>query len=206
MLVLLHHVTSTQGVYSVPKPGDGQSGIDASCGSALKDVLVRVYRSNSEPTKPWQQRLRQALETMGAEAAAASAQRHLDRAAARWDYTLGVTGMVAWQDVSCKDATCICSCTLTSASCQSSFADMCGIGNCESGLPAGRRELHRVHRELQAKAQPLVVVSRTHHDRVTKYGGMRRVLNQFVHNLAHSHLSAPGMLAVSDPCSTQFPR
>lgn len=162
----------------MPKPGDGQSGIDASCGSALKDILVRVYRSNSEPTKPWQQRLRQALETMGAEAAAASAQRHLDRAAARCDHTLGhtfdVTGMAAWQGATCIQSriptTCHSSCCHSSC-CHSSSAVLCGFGRCKAGLPAGRRELRTELRrgleEVQAKAEPWVVASKTHRDCVT---------------------------------------
>lgn len=85
-----------QGVFKLPQPGDGQSGVEASCGAALKDVLIRVFRhSNSELFKPWRQQLLQALEAMGASAAAASVNRHLDRQAARWEGPTGNRG--AWR-------------------------------------------------------------------------------------------------------------
>lgn len=80
----LHRNTPSKKVFKVPKADDQQSGIEASCGAALKDVLVRLYRSNSEPCKPWIQQLHQALQVMGADAAAESAARHLQRQAARW--------------------------------------------------------------------------------------------------------------------------
>lgn len=82
-----------QGVFRMPQPGDQQSGVEASCGAALKDVLIRVFRhSNSELFKPWRQQLHQALDTMGATAAAASVNRHLDRQAARWEQPAGTGG------------------------------------------------------------------------------------------------------------------
>lgn len=88
-----------QKVFTVPKPDDQQSGVQASCGAALKDVLVRVYRSNSEASKPWIQQLHQALQLMGADAAAASAHRHLERQAVRWGgccwWRAGLEGTVA---------------------------------------------------------------------------------------------------------------
>lgn len=87
MVCIMCVTVGVQGLFKAPKPDVQQSGVEASCGAALKDILVRVYRSsNSEAVKPWRQQLHQALETMGAEAAAASALRHLERQAARWDW------------------------------------------------------------------------------------------------------------------------
>ncbi|KAF8072491.1 hypothetical protein HT031_000150 [Scenedesmus sp. PABB004] len=72
-----------QGVLKAPAPGDGQSGVAASCGAALRDVLARLLRGNAEPLRPWQARLDGALRAMGADAVADSAQRHIERQAAR---------------------------------------------------------------------------------------------------------------------------
>eukprot|EP00878_Enallax_costatus_P029788 GHUV01032342.1.p1 GENE.GHUV01032342.1~~GHUV01032342.1.p1 ORF type:complete len:335 (+),score=86.85 GHUV01032342.1:295-1299(+) len=75
---------ATKGIYRVPTSGDGMSPVAASCGTALKDILNRVMRSNTEATKPWQNRLNSALRTMGAAAVAESALRHIERHTARW--------------------------------------------------------------------------------------------------------------------------
>lgn len=72
-----------QGIYHVPTPGDDQNSIAASCGTALKDILNRIIRSNAEVTKNWQKRLELALRTMGAVALADSALRHIERQAAK---------------------------------------------------------------------------------------------------------------------------
>lgn len=119
VLPLLHRpqrcmFMSPQGLYKMPKPDDGQSGVEASCGSALKDILVRVYRSNSEASKPWRQQLSQALVQMGAEAAAASAQRHLDRQAVRWGKQecglrrcINMRGGIAMTATACLSTACL---------------------------------------------------------------------------------------------------
>lgn len=72
-----------QGIFRTPTSGDGMSPVAASCGTALRDILSRVMRSNTEATKPWQNRLNSALRTMGAETVADSALRHIERQAAR---------------------------------------------------------------------------------------------------------------------------
>lgn len=84
-----HSVASTQqqGVFKAPRADEQQSGVSASCGAALQDALVRLYRSSSsEAAKPWRQKLHAALVALGAEAAAASALRHLERQAVRWGH------------------------------------------------------------------------------------------------------------------------
>lgn len=147
----------TQRVFSVPKPGDGQSGVEASCGSALKDILIRVYRSGSEPIKTWQQRLRQALEAMGAEAAAASAQRHLDRAAARCEPdssdTSRVVMLMGWEG------------TVRVISASKASSMLVG-GACFVSFSAGRGLQEKALEEAQA----WLMSSRTYTDRVTSHG------------------------------------
>jgi hypothetical protein len=72
-----------QAIFKAPVPGDGQSCIAASCGAALKDMLARIMRGNTDASKPWRSKLDAALRAMGADAVADSAQRHIERAAAR---------------------------------------------------------------------------------------------------------------------------
>eukprot|EP00882_Tetradesmus_deserticola_P005911 GHRQ01006225.1.p1 GENE.GHRQ01006225.1~~GHRQ01006225.1.p1 ORF type:complete len:400 (+),score=162.01 GHRQ01006225.1:214-1413(+) len=72
-----------ESLFKAPQPGDGQPCVAASCGAALKDMLARILRSNTDASKPWQGRLDAALRAIGAEAVADSALRHIERAAAR---------------------------------------------------------------------------------------------------------------------------
>jgi hypothetical protein len=88
-----------QAIFKAPVPGDGQSCIAASCGSALKDMLARIMRSNTDVSKPWQRKLDAALRAIGADAVADSALRHIERAAAR--YCSEVPSVVAAAILAC---------------------------------------------------------------------------------------------------------
>jgi hypothetical protein len=80
---ITHLFKPAQAIFKVPVPGDGQSCIAASCGAALKDMLARIMRSNTEASRRWQWKLETALRGIGADAVADSALRHIERAAAR---------------------------------------------------------------------------------------------------------------------------
>lgn len=76
---------ANKAVFKAPALDDGQSGVQASCGSTLRDVLNRVLRSSgsSGGAKAWVQQLDEGLRAMRAGAMADAAHKYLDKLAAR---------------------------------------------------------------------------------------------------------------------------
>jgi len=72
-----------QGFLRSPSPNDGQDGVSASKAAALRECLVRLLRTPADALTQWRAPLIEALGSMGAAAAAESAQRQLARAQKR---------------------------------------------------------------------------------------------------------------------------
>ncbi|KIZ00970.1 hypothetical protein MNEG_6990 [Monoraphidium neglectum] len=70
---------ASKGDVRAPSPGDGQDGVAASKGAALRAALARLLRLPADHLAPWRAQISQALAAMGAGAAADSAQRQLAR-------------------------------------------------------------------------------------------------------------------------------